>query len=80
MDEDILPVTVPNPSKQCIKRYINHPILTENLQFKFEQAWDLSADMIINTIAKLAQSGKNLSIDEKLTFDVLIMHCTTGAG
>ena len=40
-----------------VKIYINHPVLTENMQFKFAQACDLSAETIINTIAKLAQSG-----------------------
>ena len=63
------------PDDKC-KIYIDHP----NLQTSFQKGRNLDADFIIDTIARLMQSGKILSLDEKLKFSVLIINNNTGGG
>ena len=53
-----------------VKIYIDQ-VLKGNVQFKFAKASEISSEYIINCLTKLAQSGKILSLDEKLKFHVL---------
>ena len=67
------------PDDKC-KIYIDHPNFTDNIQTSFQKGRNLDADFIIDTIARLMQSGKILSLDEKLKFSVLIINNNTGGG
>jgi hypothetical protein len=69
-----------NP-KDSVKIYIHHPNYDGgDNQTRFQKGSDLSADVVINSITRLAQSGKLLSLDEKLKFNILIINYKTGSG
>ncbi len=55
-----------------VKMNKDHEVLKDNVQFKFTKANEISSVFIINCLAKLAQSGKILTLDYKLKFQVLI--------
>ena len=64
-----------------IKVFIDHPNFSDDIQTKFMKVRELDAQTIIDTIARIIQSGKILSLDEKLEFSVLIInHNQGGAG
>jgi len=63
-----------------VKMYIDHEVLKDNVQFKFTKANEISSEYIINCLTKLAQSGKILTLDDKLKFHVLIIHQLEGGG
>ena len=75
--KDLLITTKPNDT---IKIFIDHEVLKDELQLKFMKAGKISADYIIDAITKLAQSGKILSLDERMKFQVLIIRNQTGSG
>jgi hypothetical protein len=52
--------------------------LKDNIQFKFAKANEISSDYIVDTLTKRAQSGKILTLDDKLEFSVLIIHQIKG--
>ena len=61
-------------SNDSVKIYIDHPNFDGgDIQTRFQK-------VVINTITRLAQSGKILSIDDKLKFNILIMNYKTGSG
>ena len=69
-----------NP-KDSVKIYIDHPNYDGgDIQTRFQKGSDLNADVVINSITRLAQSGKLLSLDEKLKFNILIINYKTGSG
>jgi hypothetical protein len=63
-----------------VKMYIDHEVLKDNVQFKFTKANEISSEYVINCLTKLAQSGKILTLDDKLKFHVLIIHQLEGGG
>ena len=67
------------PDDRC-KIYIDHPNFTDDIQTKFMKGLDLDAQMIIDTIARLMQSGKILNLDEKMKFSILIINNNKGGG
>ena len=75
--KDLLITTKPNDT---VKIFVDHEVLKDELQLKFMKAGKLSADYIIDAITKLAQSGKILSLDERMKFQVLIIRNNTGSG
>ena len=66
--------------QDSIKIYIDHPNFTDDIQTKFQKGKDLNAKVVIDTISRLMQSGKILSLDDKLKFSVLIIRQISGAG
>ena len=69
-----------NP-KDSVKIYIYHPNYDGgDIQTRFQKGSDLNSDVVINSITRLAQSGKLLSLDEKLEFNILIINYKTGSG
>ena len=66
--------------QDSIKIYIDHPNFTDDIQTKFQKGKDLNAKVVIDTISRLMQSGKILSLDDKLKFSVLIIREISGAG
>ena len=69
-----------NP-EDSVKIYIDHPNYDGgDIQTRFQKGSDLNPDVVINTITRLAQSGKLLSLDEKLKFNILIIKYKTGSG
>jgi hypothetical protein len=69
-----------NP-KDSVKIYIDHPNYDGgDIQTRFQKGSDLNSDVVINSITRLAQSGKLLSLDEKLEFNILIINYKTGSG
>ena len=64
-----------------VKIYIDHPNFDGgDINTRFHKGCDLDANVIINTITRLAQSGKILSLDDRLTLSALIMNYKTGSG
>ena len=79
---DIILYTKP---RDKIKLFIHHPNLNEDIKLgRFQSnlinVSDIDPDFIIDTIVRLAQSGKLISLDEKLTFNVLIINYLEGSG
>jgi hypothetical protein len=69
-----------NP-KDSVKIYIDHPNYDGgDIQTRFQKGSDLNADVVINSITRLVKSGKLLSLDEKLKFNILIINYLTGSG
>ena len=71
--------------KDLIKSFIHHPNLNEDIKLgKFQSnlinVSDVDADFIIDTIIRLAQSGKKINLDSKLTFNVGIINYKEGGG
>ena len=79
---DIILYTRP---RDKIKIFIHHPNLNEDIkmgrfQSNFINVSDIDPDFIIDTIVRLAQSGKIITLDERLTFNVLIINYIEGSG
>lgn len=65
----------------AVKIYIDHPNFTGgDINTRFHKGHELNANVVIETITRLAQSGKMLSLDDKLTFNVLIINYKSGSG
>ena len=76
--DDIKLYTKPDDS---VKIYIDHPNFDGgDIQTRFHKGRDLDANVIIQTISRLAQSGKILSLNDKLKFNVLIINYKSGGG
>ena len=52
--------------------------LTDDVQTKFMKAKEIDAQNMIDTIVRIIQSGKILSLNEKLKFSALIIHQNAG--
>ncbi len=63
-----------------IRVVINHPILETPIQTDYENAKDMTTAHILTEIAKVAQSKKELHLDEHFTFYSSIIELPTGAG
>ena len=66
--------------KDKIKIIINHPVLSERIELPFVFCEDLTSNMIMSKISKIAQSNKILTLDNNITFHTIVQRFFRGGG
>ena len=82
---EIMHLLVRSLVKECkkkdkIKIIINHPVLSERIELPFVFCEELTSNMIMSEISRIAQSNKILTLDNNITFHTIVQRFFRGGG